>query len=281
MNTATAHAPMAPADAPPWACAWGEDEFGIYAEFEYQGIVQRMRWIAPCKFKMGSPEGEPERVADETLHEVTLTEGYWIADTACTQELWQAAMGDNPSSFKNDPDGKSPKRPVEHVSWGYCQAFCARLNEAFGRAYDEGFRLPTEAEWENACRCGTETPFSFGENITPEQVNYDGNYPYAGGAKGRYRKKPEPVKELPASPWGIHEMHGNLWEWCEDWFGEYETSNTVDPRGPDQGPGRVLRGGSWIDYARLSRSAYRLYGQGEHGLRSHNVGFRLVRGRLD
>jgi len=230
---------------------------------------------------MGSPESEPERSDDETLHEVTLTEGYWIADTACTQELWQAVMGQNPSHFKNDPDGKSLKRPVEKVSWEDSKSFCARLNEALGDTPGDAhiFRLPTEAEWENACRSGTETPFSFGDDVTPDQVNFDGNYPYAGGAKGKYRKKPVAVKDLPANPWGIHEMHGNVWEWCEHWLGEYNCKNAVDPKGPDSGTSRVLRGGSWLDGARYTRSAYRYYY--EPGFRSSFIGFRLVRGRFE
>jgi formylglycine-generating enzyme required for sulfatase activity len=265
--------------SPPWASAWGQDEYGMYAEFEYKGIAQRMRWIAPGKFKMGSPENEPQRNEDETLHEVTLTEGYWVAVTTCTQELWQAVMGQNPSEFKDDPDGKSPKRPVEQVSWEDSKSFCERLNEALGDTPGDAhiFRLPTEAEWENACRSGTETPFSFGDNVTPDQVNYNGNHPYTSGPKGKYREKPVAVKDLPANPWGIHEMHGNVYEWCEDWFGPYEGANVVDPKGPGTGERRVLRGGSWINYARHTRSAYRYYS--EPGYRDFSIGFRLVRGR--
>ena len=270
---------LSAAEKPTWAKHIGRDSYGLFAEFEVQGVTQRMRWIAPCKFKMGSPESEPERSKNETRHDVTLTEGYWIADTACTQELWQSVMGDKPSDFKDDPDGKSSKRPVEQVSWEDCTWFCESLNDVFGQVSCEGFRLPTEAEWENACRCGTETPFSFGENITTEQVNYHGNYPYAEAAKGQYLAKTVPVKDLPANPWGIHEMHGNVYEWCKDWYGEYVTSNVVDPGGPENGTSHVLRGGSWIYDARRARSAFRY--DGEPGDRDDFVGFRLVRGRLD
>jgi formylglycine-generating enzyme required for sulfatase activity len=153
-----------------------------------KGIEQRFRWIEPGKFMMGSPESEPERYDDELLHEVVLTKGFWLAETACTQELWEAVMGSNSSRFK----GK--KRPVENVSWEDCATFLEKINILIpGR----NFRLPTEAEWEYACRAGTQTPFSFGDNITPEQVNYDGNYPYNNGPKGEYRGKTVDVGSLP------------------------------------------------------------------------------------
>lgn len=263
---------------PAWASAWGQDEYGLYAEFEYKGISQRMRRIAPSRFKMGSPETEAQRDGDELRHEVSL-EAYWIADTACTQELWQAVTGHNPSHFKDDTDGKSPKRPVEQVSWVDSVQFCGKLNEALGEVGNDGqvFRLPTEAEWENACRSGTELPFSFGEDVTPDQVNYDGNYPYCGGDKGKYRAKPVAVKELPANPWGIYELHGNVLEWCQDWYEPYEERTVVDPKGPDMGERRVLRGGSWINAARIARSAFR--GSREPGYRGGYVGVRLVRGQ--
>ena len=134
-------------------------------------------------------------------------------------------------------------------------------------------RLPTEAEWEYACRAGTSTPFSFGRDITPEQVNYDGNYPYRG-AKGQFRKMTVSVGSLPANGWGILEMHGNVLEWCADWYGEYSAEQQTDPRGPQQGRSRVVRGGGWDDSARHGRSACR--GRDSPGLRWNFQGFRLV-----
>jgi formylglycine-generating enzyme required for sulfatase activity len=224
-----------------WAKAWGVDTFGLFMVLAVNGIRQRFRWIMPGSFQMGSPETEKERDEDEQRHEVTLSQGYWLADTACTQALWMAVMGENPSRFKDNAD-----QPVENVSWEDAQAFSQRLNQQFPELYA---RLPTEAEWEYACRAGTTTPFSFGDTITPKQVNYDGNYPYANGTKGKFRAKTVPVKSLPANPWGLYEMHGNIWEWCADWYGDYGLAALADPTGSPDGSDRVLRGGSWSNDA--------------------------------
>jgi formylglycine-generating enzyme len=189
----------------PWAGEWGEDEFSLWMALTFQGVRQVFRWVLPGAFLMGSPEDEPERWAEyETQHPVTLTQGYWLADTACTQALWQAVMGENPAAFQGDVNN-----PVEQVSWNNVQEFIIRLNNSVPEL--EAY-LPTEAQWEYACRAGTTTPFSFGKNITPEQVNYDGNHPYAGDKKGLFRKKTVPVKSLPPNPWGLYEIHGNVWE---------------------------------------------------------------------
>lgn len=274
--TAPALPPLYHADAPTWASAWGEDEYGVYAEFEFKGVRQRMRWIAPGKFMMGSPENEAERWDDEVQHEVELTEGYWMADTVCTQALWQAVMGDNPSHFKVDDQGNpTPLRPVENVSWNDCQEFLRRINEA---AAGLELRLPTEAQWEYACRAGTETPFAFGKYVTTDHVNYDGRYPYAGVLPGKYRQLTLAVGTLPPNPWGLFEMHGNVWEWCEDWFGEYSKEEAVDPAGPLDGTLRVLRGGSWFNFARSARSARRRHGA-RQSIPFRGIGFRFVRGR--
>ncbi|MCB1737145.1 MAG: formylglycine-generating enzyme family protein, partial [Gammaproteobacteria bacterium] len=151
---------------PDWASNFGVDGIGIWAEFECRGVRQRMRWIAPGEFLMGSPKDEHERRNNETQHEVMLTRGYWLAETACKQALWQAVMGDNPSEFKGE------QNPVEQVSWEQVQKFIGKLNDLCPGL---GLRLPSEAEWEYACRAGTEGPFSVGEDIDPTQVNYDGN----------------------------------------------------------------------------------------------------------
>ena len=260
-------------DGPEWG--WqenggvGVDAFGLYADFTVKSVTQRCRWIAPGTFLMGSPPEEGDRSDNETQHEVTLTRGYWLADTACTQALWQAVMGDNPSHYK---DG--PTNPVEQVNWDDIQVFLARLNELVpGLAAG----LPSEAQWENACRAGTTTPFSFGQNITPEQVNYDGNNPYADGKKGLDRERTVPVKSLPPNPWGLYEMHGNVWEWCADWYGDYPKGPQIDPPGPPEGVHRVLRGGSWDCSGRLCRAAYR--GRDGPGYRGITFGFRLAPGQ--
>ncbi|HMW19610.1 MAG TPA: formylglycine-generating enzyme family protein [Nitrosomonas sp.] len=234
---------------------FGLDEWGLYADLTVREVTQRFRWIVPGTFTMGSPENEAERREDETQHLVTLTQGFWLADSVCTQALWQAVMGgDNPAHFRD-----SPNHPVEQVSWNDVQQFIQTLNAQFP---DIQARLPTEAEWEYACRAGTTTPFSFGGNITSEQVNYHGEYPYAGAEKGRYREKTVPVKSLPPNPWGLYEMHGNVLEWCGDWYGTYPAEAVVDPIGPVTGQGRVLRGGAW----------------GGPDLRSSLFGFRLALG---
>lgn len=255
---------------PPWASEWEENaEWGLAATLNLNGVKQTFRWIQLGTFLMGSPEGEVGRFDSETQHEVTLTRGYWLADTACTQALWQAVMGDNPSKFKDDP-----ANPVEQVNWDDIQTFLARLN-ALVPGLDAG--MPSEAQWENACRAGTTTPFSFGKNITPEQVNYRGDFPYADGKKGLYRKRTVPVRSLPPNPWGLYEMHGNVWEWCADWFGNYPQGPQIDPSGPSEGVLRVLRGGSWINSGRNGRAANRI--GFEPGYRNDYTGFRLAPGQ--
>lgn len=245
-----------------WASEWGEDELGLYLDLDYQNVTQRFRWIAPGTFLMGSPEFELERRENETQHGVTLTQGFWLADSACTQALWEAVLGDNPAQFKDTPD-----HPVESVSWDDIQRFIQTLN---AQLPDLHARLPTEAEWEYACRAGTMTPFSFGETITPEQVNY------TGVERGRYREKTVPVKSLPSNPWGLYEMHGNVWEWCSDGYGDYPTAAVIDPLGLATGQDRVLRGGSWSNNARWARSADR---DGyEPDYRFNSFGFRLALG---
>lgn len=251
----------------PWACEWGEDRaYGLFMVLDVKGVRQGFRWMPPGTFLMGSPETEIDRYKDETQHTVTLTQGFWLADTACTQALWQAVMGENPSHFKDDPHN-----PVENVSWEDTQPFFAHLNQL---CPDLAARLPTEAEWEYACRAGTTTPFSFGDNIRPEQVNYNGNYPYADGKEGEYRVKTVPVKSLPANPWGLYEMHGNVWEWCQDWFDEYLTDQVENSTGANQGGNRVLRGGSWDSLGVSTRSAFRYkFVSAGH---SNTLGFRLA-----
>lgn len=254
-----------------WASEWGEDEQGLWMAFVYQGIRHGFRWIQPGMFVMGSPKLEPEREflgGDETQHKVILTEGYWLGETAVTQALWEVVMGKNPSKFKG------AERPVETVSWLDVQRFLQAFN---GERDDLGFRLPTEAEWEHACRAGTTTRFWFGENITPEQVNYNGDYPYANGEKGRNREETIEVKALPSNSWGLYQMHGNVYEWCDDWYGEYPKSPVTDPKGPKTGDYRVLRGGSWRHYGRVCRSAKRDWLPPVNF--DSSTGFRLARGR--
>jgi formylglycine-generating enzyme required for sulfatase activity len=164
---------------------------------------------------------------------------------------------------------------VEQVSWNEMQRFIAALNE---RVPGLGLRLPSEAQWEYACRAGTETPFSFGANVTPEQVNYNGEYPYAGAAKGKYRGETVPVGSLPANPWGLYEIHGNVNEWVQDaWHDSYVGAPTDGSAWESEEPGaaRVFRGGSWYGNARYCRSASRIRRHPDD--RNDNLGFRCAR----
>jgi formylglycine-generating enzyme required for sulfatase activity len=258
---------------PSWMHDQGTDAIGRWCEFKVGNVVQRMRWIEPGTFWMGSTSNESEREDNELRHRVVLTKGYWLADTACTQALWEEIVGANPSKFQGDL-----QLPVEQVSWNdITTVFLPRLNE---RVPGLNLELPTEAQWEYACRAGTTTPFSFGEQITPEQVNYSGNYPYNDGKKGICREKTVPVKALPANGWGLYQMHGNVWEWCADAFGDYPSGEAKDPVvHQDQSLQRVLRGGSWFRSCGNCRSARRL--ASIPGDRNARIGFRLARGLAD
>jgi sulfatase modifying factor 1 len=206
-------------------------------------------WIPPGTFLMGSPKEEKERFDNETQHKVTLSKGFYMAVHLVTQEQWKEVMGNNPSFFKGEKN-----LPVGGVSWDDCQEFIKKLREKGKKAY----RLPNEAEWEFACRAGTKTPFHFGETISTDQANYNGNGTYGDGKKGVFRNKTTPVGSFPANAWGLHDMHGNACQWCQDWYGDYPQKDVVDPQGPDKGDYRVLRGGSWSNNPRYCRSAYRL-----------------------
>lgn len=233
-------------------CRLGFDlNYGAFAEIRIGNAAQRMRWIEHGEFWMGSPDDEPERRSNEgPRHRVRISQGFWLADTACTQALWRAVMGKNPSRFKGDP-----QLPVEQLSWHDAQKFFQRL-AALGLP---GVDLPTEAQWEYACRAGTQTPFHFGWRINPGLVNYDGNHPFAGGAKSGWRKRTMSVKALPANDWGLFQMHGNVFEWCKDGQREYEKGDKAipDPEGPQVDNRRALRGGSWLSTAGFARGAFR------------------------
>ncbi len=221
-------------------------------------------WIAPGSFKMGSAKSEKERKDDEYQHTVTLTKGFYMGIYTVTQEEWTAIMGKNPSKFT---DGKN--LPVEQVSWSECQEFIKKLQEKEKKSY----RLPTEAEWEYACRAGTTTPFSFGETLSAEQANYNGKYVYGEGKTGTYREKTMPVGSFPPNAWGLFDMHGNVWQWCEDWYDEQFTKkDSTDPLSTT-GEVRSIRGGSWIDNPRECRSAFR--GGCKPTLKHSLIGLRL------
>jgi formylglycine-generating enzyme required for sulfatase activity len=235
------------------------------------GVTLEMVSIPGGTFMMGSPENEKERLDSESpQHRVTI-QPFWLGKYPITQRQWQAVMGNNPSKFKGD------NRPVECVSWKDVVEFCQRLSEKTGKTY----RLPSEAEWEYACRAGTTTPFYFGETITTDLVNYNGNYPYASAPKGIYREQTTEVGIFPPNAFGLYDMHGNVWEWCADpWHGNYQGAPTDGSVW--QGSGFfadkglfALRGGSWLSYAGRSRAAFRC--RGEPANRGDGLGARLAR----
>ena len=269
---------LEPIAKPPWASAMGRDQYGLFADLNLDAVTQRFRWINPGKFLMGSPIDEQQRLERETAHWVSLTQGYWLADTACTQALWQAVL---PQSYRT-AHFQGDRRPMERISWDDSQQFIEQLNRRSAQpdstTGEAQFRLPTEAEWEYACRAGTTTPFSFGENITTEEVNYHGNYPSANGPQGEYREATMAVKSLPENPWGLFEMHGNVLEWCQDWFDDYPQQGVVNPIGPKEGSSRVIRGGSWLHLGCNCRSASR-YCKEPDG-RDADVGLRLAWGPI-
>ena len=219
-------------------------------------------------FLMGSPADELERDSDERQHQVKLTKDYYIQTTEITQGQWQAVMGSNPSSFKKCGNNC----PVESVSWLDLQEFIKNINN---KKSSYIYRLPTEAEWEYAARAGTKTPFAFGNCLSTDDANY-GGYPYKNCPKGKYRGQTIPVGTLKSNNWGLFDMHGNVYEWCQDWYGSYSTSTITieDPIGAVDGSYRLLRGGSWDDYARGCRSAVRNGGTPDS--RGESYGARLA-----
>jgi len=225
-------------------------------------------YIVPGTFMMGSSTNEPERVSDEIQHTVILSKGYYMQTTEVTQGQWKAVMGSNPSNFSSCGDDC----PVEYVSWNDSQAFITALNTLEGT--DVVYRLPTEAEWEYSARAGTQTPFAFGYCLGTDQANYDGNHPLTGSSSGIFRNTPVAVASFFPNDWALYDMHGNVREWCQDWYGDYSSGSVTDPSGPSTGSNRVLRGGSWNYSAKYCRSAFR-YGYNP-GFRGNYVGFRLA-----
>ena len=212
--------------------------------------------ISAGKFLMGSLVYENGRNDDETQHEVTLTKSYYMGKYAVTQEQWKAVMGNNPSSRT-----KGAKLPVTDVSWNDCKKFIKKLNGITKGKY----RLPTESEWEYACRAGTTTAYSFGAKITPKDANYDDSVIYEPVAVGSYKP----------NAFGLYDMHGNVCEWCEDWEADYPKGAVTDPKGPATGEYRVLRGGSFVDAESGARSSVRFNNSPTY--RSSDAGFRLAR----
>jgi formylglycine-generating enzyme required for sulfatase activity len=212
-----------------------------------------MVWCPPGGFLMGSPASEANRYDDERQHRVTLTRGFWMAKTETTQGQWESVMGENPSAFEGED------LPVENVSWDDVQGWLEKMNETTPLPSGWKWTLPTEAQWEYACRAGTETAFA---GDLDEMAWYDEN---SGSTTN-------PVGTKKANAWGLHDLHGNVWEWCSDWYGDYSSGSSSDPTGATTGVIRVYRGGSWGNFAQDCRSAYRR--GSTPGLRGNFLGFR-------
>jgi formylglycine-generating enzyme required for sulfatase activity/serine/threonine protein kinase len=226
------------------------------------------RYCPPGSFTMGSPETEEDRSDDEDQVKVRITKGFWLAQTETTQAQWRAVMGTDPSAFKG------ADLPVENVSWDDAQDFISKLNAAGGLPAGWKWALPTEAQWEYACREGKEGKvFSFGNTLNGREANVNGNYPYGTATKGPDLEKTQTVGSYAANGWGLHDMHGNVFEWCGDWYAE-KLGGGVDPAGPSTGTVRVGRGGCWNYRGRYCRSAVR--DGGAPGVRNQLLGFRLA-----
>ena len=220
-----------------------------------KGVKLEMVLIPAGKLMMGSPASEKGHSKAETQHEVTLTKPFYMGKYEVTQEQWESVMGKNPS------DTKGAKLPVTDVSWEDCQEFIKKLN----KKTDGGCRLPTESEWEYSCRAGTTTVYSFGDKMTPKDANiFESKI-----------DKPVEVGSYKPNAFGLYDMHGNVLEWCEDWYAYYQAEAVTDPKGPATGSVRVLRGGSFFSDVSKARSSFRNYNA--PSIRFLNYGFRLVR----
>jgi hypothetical protein len=248
--------PVVPPTPPP---APSPTRAGERMTLTIKGVDYAFRWCPPGTFTMGSPQGEHGRFGSETLHQVTLSRGFWMLETVVTQEMWESVMGSNPSGFEGI------KLPVETVSWNDCQEYITTLKALLagtpGAPAGFTFSLPTEAQWEYACRAGTTTAYHFGNTLTKPQANFGGN-------------QTKEVGSYPANAWGLYDMHGNVREWCADWYEDYPSGAVTDPVGFPSGLGRVLRGGGWNNAVESCRSAYRCHYV--PSVRYYDRGFRLA-----
>jgi formylglycine-generating enzyme len=266
-------------------------------------VDMKLVLIPAGKFQMGSPAAEDEREDMELRHEVTISKSFYMGVYEVTQAQFAKVVGDPQEGGKRNPlnrgarfnadRGGGADHPMENVEWEHAVEFCKKLSalpdeKKAGRTY----RLPTEAEWEYACRAGTTTPFHFGKSLSSKEANFNGNYPHGGAAKGPYLRKTAKVGSYKPNAWGLYDMHGNVQEWCSDYYDPdyYKNSPKADPLGPDKGvmptgyktrntPGvgqyyRVIRGGSWLDEARACRSAYRFRAMPNEPYQL--IGFRVV-----
>lgn len=228
-----------------------EPAFGQESKEVVNSIGMKLILIPKGTFAMGSPATEELRGVDEVAHEVTISKDFYLGVTEVTQTQYAKVMGANPSKFKGQQQADKPDYPVENISWQDAVDFCKRLSDlpeekAAGRVY----RLPTEAEWEYACRAGAKTTYFFGND--PKSLS---NHAWFEGNNNNERT--HPVGQKKANAWGLYDMHGNVWEWCGDWYGDYPQAAVTDPSGPNEGTLRVLRGGGWKDTEAIVRTARR------------------------
>lgn len=243
----------------------------------------KLRWCPPGRFVMGSPASEPDRRADEAQVEVTLTKGFWMGAYEVTQGQWKKLVGDFP---RPQPPNEGDDFPVVEVNFGEAETFCQKLtaqgHQAGTLPRDWKITLPTEAQWEYACRAGTTTAFAFGNTLSLQQANVlaDEQPPRAPAIPGRGLKRATAVGKYPANAWGLYDLHGNVFEWCRDWY-HAQLPGGTDPEltrpgvmNRDGTYSRVRRGGAWNDAAKYLRSALRLRYEPER--RSDHIGFRVI-----
>ncbi|MGD9034322.1 MAG: formylglycine-generating enzyme family protein [Desulfobacteraceae bacterium] len=250
---------------------------GLCAEKGFTNSIGMEFVLIPAgTFMMGSPPGEPRRNKDEVKHQVTISKPFYMQTTEVTVKQWRALMGKKFFGLFRRKKGEGNK-PIVKVSWFDSVDFVKKLNDLNQGVY----RLPTEAEWEYASRAGSQKAYSWGKDIDCTKAMYSNNtlkseecVDYVK-SKGLKTDGPAPVKSYPPNAWGLYDMHGNVWEWVQDWYGDYPPSAVVDPQGVETGKERVRRGGSWFKYGRACRSANRNFA---HPATKHNtLGFRVVR----
>jgi uncharacterized protein (TIGR02996 family) len=233
-----------------------------------ENSAMELVFVLPGRFLMGSPPNEAHRKDEEgPMHLVHLTRGFWLGSHLVTEGQWHSLLGTQPRR-----GFRGRLLPVSDVSWIDCQEFL----DAMARQHARPFRLPSEAEWEYACRALTTTPFSHGHSLSSHQANFDGRHPYVNAPVGPWLSATTPIGTYRPNGFGLCDMHGNLWEWCSDWFDEgyYRSSAAEDPPGPSERRGRVLRGGSWYSYGMMCRCANRERNAPEVG--TDNYGFRVA-----
>jgi formylglycine-generating enzyme len=232
--------------------------------FFTNSIGMEFVWIPAGRFRMGSPRSQQGRDQDETLHTVVFPRGFYMSIHLVTQKHWVRVMKNNPSHFREGED-----LPVEWISWLDCQRFCRRLKKIDGNEY----RLPTEAEWEYSCRAGSSTAFHFGDDIGFDDANYESSYSYRKTREHPPRNRTTPVGSFRPNAFGLYDCHGNLQEFCQDWYGPYPIRRVIDPKGPESGENRMIRGGSWGAHPARCRCAEREWMRSDD--RSQFVGFRI------